>query len=191
MDFLDSLKPFESAEFLNSLVFLDKVFYGLVCYGMDWYGSIWFGMIWYGLIWFGMVWFGWFGLVWFGIWFGMGGGMLGNVLECSRMFWETPKSFMVGGGGGGMLQLQSLLRSRLPESDIEIELERTREASRVDLEMVSTRVWQLMQILKRTKINHYNSWNKCTKFVETMPVKILWMKSKYFNVCIFCREIRK
>ena len=49
---------------------------------------------------------------------------------------------MVGGGGGGMLQLQCLLRSRPPESEIEIELERTWEASRVDLEMVWTRVCQ-------------------------------------------------
>ena len=47
---------------------------------------------------------------------------------------------MVGGGGGGMLQLQCLLRSRPPESGIEIELERTWDASRVDLEMVWTRV---------------------------------------------------
>ena len=42
--------------------------------------------------------------------------------------------------GGGMLQLQSLLRSRPPESEIEIELERTWEASIVDLEMVWPRV---------------------------------------------------
>ena len=35
-----------------------------------------------------------------------------------------------------MLQLQSLLRSRPPESEIEIELERTWEASKVDMEMV-------------------------------------------------------
>ena len=43
----------------------------------------------------------WFGLVWYGlVWFGMGGGMFRYVLECSRMFWETPKSFMVVGGGG-------------------------------------------------------------------------------------------
>ena len=41
------------------------------------------------LVWFGMVQFGWQG----------GGGMFGNVLEQSRMFWETQKSFMVGGGG--------------------------------------------------------------------------------------------
>ena len=33
-------------------------------------------------------------------------GMFGNVLEYSRMFRETPKSFMVG-GGGVYLQLQS------------------------------------------------------------------------------------
>ena len=45
---------------------------------------------------------------------------------------------VVVGGGGGMLQLQSLLRSRPPESEIEIEM--TWEASRVDLEMVWTRV---------------------------------------------------
>ena len=38
-----------------------------------------------------------------------------------------------------MLQLQCLLRSRLPESEIEIELERTWEESKVDLEMVWTR----------------------------------------------------
>ena len=45
---------------------------------------------------------------------------------------------------GGMKQLQSLLRSRPPESEIEIELERTWVASRVDLEMVWTRVWQFI-----------------------------------------------
>ena len=44
---------------------------------------------------------------------------------------------------GGMLQLQCLLRFRPPESEIEIELERIWEASRVDLEMIWTRVWQL------------------------------------------------
>ena len=59
--------------------------------------------------------------------------------ECPRMFWETPKSIM-GGWVGGMLQLQCLLRSRPPESEIEIELERTCEASRDDLELVWTRV---------------------------------------------------
>ena len=42
------------------------------------------------------------------------------------------------GGSGGMLQLQSLLRSRPPESEKEIELERTWEVSEVDLEMVWT-----------------------------------------------------
>ena len=36
--------------------------------------------------------------------------------------------------------VQCLLRSKPPESEIEIELERTWEASRVDLEMVWTRV---------------------------------------------------
>ena len=65
----------------------------------------------------------------------MGGGY---VLECSGMFWKSPKSFMVV--VVVYLQLQSLLRSRPPESEIEIELERTWEASRVDLEMVWTRV---------------------------------------------------
>ena len=50
--------------------------------------------------------------------------MFENVLEYSRMFWE--KKFH---GGGGKLQLQRLLRSRPPESEIEIELERTWEAS--------------------------------------------------------------
>ena len=37
-----------------------------------------------------------------------------------------------------MLQLQCLLRSRPPESETEIELERTEEASEVNLEMVWT-----------------------------------------------------
>ena len=59
----------------------------------------------------------WFGLVWFGR-----GCMFWNVLEYSRMFWKSPKSFMVV---VGMLQLQSLLRSRPSESEIEIELEWT------------------------------------------------------------------
>ena len=36
---------------------------------------------------------------------GGGVGMFGNVLEYFRMFWEAPKSFMVGGGGGGTKQL--------------------------------------------------------------------------------------
>ena len=27
--------------------------------------------------------------------------MFGKVLQYSRMFWETPKSFLGGGGGGG------------------------------------------------------------------------------------------
>ena len=67
--------------------------------------------------------------------------MFWNVLECSRMFLKTPKSFMVGGGWvGGMLELQCLLRSRPPESEIEIELERTWKASEIDLEMAWTRV---------------------------------------------------
>ena len=57
--------------------------------------------------------------------------MFGNVLECSRMFWETPKSFMVV--GGGTKQLQCLLRSRPPDPKIEIKLERIWEASRVCL----------------------------------------------------------
>ena len=63
--------------------------------------------------------------------------MFYNILECSG---RLQKVSWVGGGGGGMLQLQSLLRSRPPESEIEIELEWTLEASRVDLEMVWTRV---------------------------------------------------
>ena len=52
-------------------------------------------MIWKGLVWFDMVWFG---LIWFGmVWFDRGGrGMFGNVLEYSRTFLETPKSFMGG-----------------------------------------------------------------------------------------------
>ena len=44
----------------------------------------------------------WFGMVWFG---GGGGVMFWNVLEYSRKFQESPKSFMVGGGGGGTKQL--------------------------------------------------------------------------------------
>ena len=47
-------------------------------------------------------------MVWYGlVWYGMGGHIFGNVLECSRMFWETPKSFMVVVvvGGGGTKQL--------------------------------------------------------------------------------------
>ena len=43
-------------------------------------------MVWYGLEWFDRVWF-------FKV-----GGMFGNVLEYSRMSWETPKSFLGGGG---------------------------------------------------------------------------------------------
>ena len=62
--------------------------------------------------------------------------MFQNVLECSRMFLKTQKSFMVVGGWVVYLQLQCLLRSRPPESEMEIELERTLEASRVDLEIV-------------------------------------------------------
>ena len=64
-------------------------------FGFLWYGLIWFGMIWKGLVWFDMVWFG---LIWFGmVWFDRGGrGMFGNVLEYSRTFLETPKSFMGG-----------------------------------------------------------------------------------------------
>ena len=46
-------------------------------------------MFWYGLLWFGTVWFG-------IVLFGKRGGV---CVECSRMFWKTPKSFMVGGGG--------------------------------------------------------------------------------------------
>ena len=43
---------------------------------------------------------------------------------------------------GGMKQLQSLLRSRPPESELEIEFEMTWRSSRVDLDLVWTRVWQ-------------------------------------------------
>ena len=60
-----------------------------------------------------------------------------NVLECS---WRLQKVSWVGGCLGGILQLQCLLRFRSPECEIEIELERTWEASRVDLEMVWFRV---------------------------------------------------
>ena len=89
----------------------------IVCYG--WYGLVWFGMDCYGKVWLG------------------GGFVFGNVLECSRMFWETLKSFMVVGGGGWYICNYSVY-SGPPESEIEIELERTFEASRVDLEIVWT-----------------------------------------------------
>ena len=79
------------------------------------------------------------------VWQGGGaGGMFGSVLECSRMFqyvlecsrmfWETLKSFM----GGGWYICNYSVYSGPPESEIEIELERTFEASRVDLEIVWT-----------------------------------------------------
>ena len=42
-----------------------------------------------------------------------------------------------------MKQLQSLLRSRPPESELEIEFEMTWRSSRVDLDLVWTRVSQL------------------------------------------------
>ena len=61
-------------------------------------------------------------------------------LRCPGSHLECQKSFMVVGGWVVYLQLQCLLRSRPPESEIEIELERTWKASRVDLEMVWTRV---------------------------------------------------
>ena len=62
----------------------------------------------------------------------------------SRMFWYVVEysrilQKVIWVVLGGMLQLQCLLRSRLPESEIEIEFERTWEVSRVDLEMVWTR----------------------------------------------------
>ena len=44
-----------------------------------------------------------------------------DVWECSRIFQNVLRYFQkFHGGGGGMLQLQSLLRSRHPESEIEI-----------------------------------------------------------------------
>ena len=53
----------------------------MVCYSL-----VWFGTVWYGLVWFSMV------------WYKEGGYMFLNVLEYSRTFWMTPKSFMVVGG---------------------------------------------------------------------------------------------
>ena len=44
MDFLDSLEVFDSAEFLKSLEFLDRVWYGFVCYVIDLYGLVWFSV---------------------------------------------------------------------------------------------------------------------------------------------------
>ena len=90
----------------------------LVWFGIVWYGLVWFAIFCYGLLCFGMVCYG---LVWFDKGMGRGGGMFWNVQVYSRKFCETPKSFMVGGSDGGMLQLQCLLRSRPPESEIEIE----------------------------------------------------------------------
>ena len=65
-----------------------------VLIGMVWYVLAWVGMVLYALVWFGMNFMGWYCLVWFGV-----GGkvMFGNVLEYSRMFWESPKRFMGGG----------------------------------------------------------------------------------------------
>ena len=77
---------------------------------------VWFCMVWYGLVRFDMVWYG---LVWF-VLVGEGGGY---VWKCSRMF-----------HGGGWWWYIAIIVST------QIELERTWEASRVDLEMVWTRV---------------------------------------------------
>ena len=70
----------------------------------------------YGMVRFGMVWF-----------VRVSGGMFGNVLEYSRMFRATQKSFI---GGGLWLvhsnySVYSVLTSRPSDSEIEIELERT------------------------------------------------------------------
>ena len=92
---------------------------------MDWYGLIWFGLLWYGIVWVVLL-----------VMRGGRGVMLGNVLEFSRLFLESPKCFMVLVGGGGTKQLLCLLMSRFPESEIEVELQRNWEASRVDLEKV-------------------------------------------------------
>ena len=69
MDLLDSL------EFLNSLEFQDMVWFGIDWYGFVWFHIVLFGMVLFCLLWFGMVRFG-----------REGGGMLENVLECSRVF---------------------------------------------------------------------------------------------------------
>ena len=52
---------------------------------------LWYGLVWYSLIWSSIVLYGF-------AWFGGGGDMFGNVLVYSRIFQETPKSFMGGGG---------------------------------------------------------------------------------------------
>ena len=46
---------------------------------------VWYDLVWIDMVWYGLVWLVWFGMVWYLVWYG-GGGMLGNVLECSRMF---------------------------------------------------------------------------------------------------------
>ena len=53
---------------------------------MVWYRLVWFCLVSYGFVLFGMVLFGMVCLR-----------IFQNVLECSRMFWKTPKSFMGGG----------------------------------------------------------------------------------------------
>ena len=50
---------------------------------------------------------------------------------------------------GGMKQLQSLLKSRPPESESEIEFEMTWRSFRVDLDLVWTRVWQFYRIERK------------------------------------------
>ena len=65
-------------------------------------------MVWFGMVWYGFVWLD---MVWFG-----------RGVCCNYTHYI----------------MQCILRSRPPESEIEIELERTWEASEVDLEMVWT-----------------------------------------------------
>ena len=67
------------------------------------------------------------------VWYGSG--------RLQKVFWV-----------GGTKQLQCLLRSRPPESEIEIELERTWEASRVDLEIVWPLILTLFLCVSRDEL---------------------------------------
>ena len=93
--------------------------------------------------------------------------MLGNVLECSGRLQKVSWVVVVG----DTKQLQCLLRSRPPESEIEIELERTWEASSVDLEMVWTRAleeWRtsvLLYILLFARSELYCTVSKYLLFI--------------------------
>ena len=78
---------------------------------------------------------------------------------------------------GGMLQLQSLLRSRPPESEIEIELERTWEASIVDLEMV----WpEFDNNFQNDFVNYFFLLNLNLKGLSVWPAGTIILLQLYF-----------